>query len=214
MLDANDPETLVATIGCLLDGGVVCIPTDTVYGIAASLNSLPALERIYKIKGRDASKPLPVLIDSAARLDELALPDDRRRLLNLVETFWPGALTVVLRAQSGLPGPVLGARADATMTVGIRWPDDSLAVALAQGCGGAIAVTSANRSGFEPATTAFEAANALGTDVDLIIDGGNAPGGTPSTVIDVSEGDPVLLRRGAISFDVIVKTWSESASAR
>jgi L-threonylcarbamoyladenylate synthase len=116
-------------------------------------------------------------------------------IARLLDRFWPGPLTVVVRCQVDLPAGVLAADG----TVGFRVPDHPLALEVIAKAGGAVACTSANRSGDPPAKSAQEAAAALGNDVDLILDGGASPGGVPSTVIAIENGGLRILREGALS---------------
>lgn len=185
-------------------GGLAIVPTDTVYGVAASLDRSAAVDQIYPAKGRPESKPIPVLVDDS---------NSARRLIRetncvaerLMETFWPGALTIVFHARPGLPAACLGNGS----TVGIRMPDHDALRALMSMCGGGLAVTSANRSG-EPETSSIaEALDALGTAVDIVLDGGTLTGGRPSTVIDVSGKEPKILRHGALEVDEVFAATSE-----
>lgn len=207
-LTLEAPRALETAIASMRHGGVVAFPTDTVYGLGASIAHEPALARIYDIKGRPANKPLPILIAHAgevAKVSDDADPD----LLRLAAQFWPGPLTVVVSGRPDLPPEVLAADG----TIGVRVPDHSVALTIAQRNGGAIAVTSANRSGQPPACTAEEIRDQLGADVDVILDGGIAPCGLPSTVIR-REGDTIsILREGAIPTARILDAWQSVLSA-
>ncbi len=171
--------TDVARAAALLrTGAVVAFPTDTVYGLAAATPA--GVDRIYALKGRAAEKPLVLMVASP---DDLG---DRARLspiaLRYMRRFWPGPLTLVLRSGEG--------------TVGVRVPDHELALALLRAAG-PLWTTSANRSGGPESMTADQVMEAL-PEVDAVLDGGRAPGGTPSTVLDLSGSRPVVLREGAI----------------
>lgn len=190
----------VKQVACALNAGKLAIvPTDTVYGLAASLDVPCAIDAIYVAKGRPESKPIPILvdgIDAAARY--CTLIDDRAR--RLMETFWPGALTIVLPAGRGVPAPCLASGG----TVGVRMPDHALLLDLMASCGGALAVTSANKSG-EPETHAASTALAtLVNSVEIALDGGSLDGGPPSTVVDLSVDQPVILRHGAIDSETVL----------
>ena len=209
LLPANGPNAIEWAVERLLEGGVIVFPTDTVYGLAASLHRPDQLDRIYRIKGRDEGKPLPILVASSedALNWTLGLTEEQALLL---DQYWPGPLTLVVPA--GLNVPRQAQAADGT--VGLRSPNHPLALEIIARCGGAIACTSANRSGEPAATTAEEAAAALGADVDLILDGGATPGGISSTVVGF-EGDELrLFREGPISLDHIQATWNELRSGR
>lgn len=173
------------------DGLVVAIPTDTVYGLAVDPFRPGATEGLFALKRRPRGVDLAVLIGSLEQLDELVgvVPGHARRL---IERFWPGPLTIVLPRRPGLTID-LGAH-DAT--VGVRWPRHPVAEALSLAAG-PLGVTSANRHGEEPSATAEEAA-AVGDGVALALDGGPCRG-TPSTVVDCTGEDPVVLREGDLS---------------
>jgi L-threonylcarbamoyladenylate synthase len=204
LLSLEEPRALERVIETVQKGGVVAIPTDTVYGLAAHLAFADALERIYTIKGRDHAKPLPVLLSSPERHTLVAEPMDTRADA-LVREFWPGPLTVAVPARSDLPPQALAPDG----TVGLRVPDHSVALAIIErGGGGALAVTSANQSGQEPACTAPEVEAQLGETVDLILDGGIAPCGLPSTVVRAGDATISIIREGAIARSTIARVWS------
>lgn len=171
----------------LAAGGLVVLPTDTVYGVAADGRLPGAEERLARAKGRPEDKPIPLLAAGLAEVENYgaALTPAERRL---AEAFWPGPLTLVLRVP----------RAGAAAREGFRVPDCATALALLRAVGGVLRVTSANRSGEPPALTAAQAADALGASVELFLDGGPAPGGVPSSVVQIEEGGLNVLRAGAI----------------
>lgn len=203
LVDWEAPNAIQLTVDCLSGGGIIALPTDTVYGIAASLAHPEALDRIYVIKGRPDRMPLPVLVSSIDALARLVHVD--ASIVPLLDEFWPGPLTVVLPAATRLPERALGPG----NTVGVRLPNHPLAIEIIEQAGGAIACTSANRTGEEPGHTATDVARALGNDLDLIFDGGRSPGGVSSTVVAI-EGDTLrFLREGAISIADIIRIWDE-----
>lgn len=206
LLDQAAPRAIEWTAERIANGGVVAIPTDTVYGIAASLAHPAAIERIYEIKGRPESQPLPVLVSSIDALSHLVTIDDA--VVPLLDAFWPGPLTVVLPAATRLPEHVLGAG----NRVGVRLPNHYIAIEVIEKAGGAVACTSANRSGEPAATTALEVAESLGADLDLILDGGNAPGGVASTVVAIDDLSLRFIREGAISVSEVIRIWDEVVS--
>lgn len=203
-LSLEDRRALETAIQSMQQGGVIAFPTDTVYGLGASLRHGTALARIYDIKGRQPDKPLPVLISRPDLVAELSdEPDDD--LLRLASRFWPGPLTVILPAKPSLPAEVKAPDG----TVGVRVPDHSIALAIAQHNGGAIATTSANLSGEPPSCRAAQVRDSLGDRVDIILDGGIAPGGRPSTVIRRDGATITVIREGAISNRTIQAAWNE-----
>ena len=203
ILDRSDPQAIAWAAERLAAGGVIGLPTDTVYGIAASLGRPDALRRVYAIKRRPTDQPLPVLLASVEALNRVALDLDRKAAL-LLERYWPGPLTVVVPAREGMPDEVLGPG----NTIGTRVPNHPITIRILDQAGGAVAVTSANLSGAPPACTAPEVAAALGHALDLLVDGGPTPGGVPSTVVAISGSELVVLREGAIPRDEIVAAWA------
>lgn len=193
IVNANDPDAVAIATTVLRRGGLVVFPTDTVYGVGAAVDRPEAVGRIYHVKGRPLDRPIPVLISSLDQIERLATSVDER-VLRLAQAFWPGALTIVLPAQEWLPEEIVRD----TGAVGLRMPDHPVALAIIEASGGALATTSANRSGEREAQTADEAFAALGDRVELIIDGGRAPGGVPSTVVAVSGDTLEVLRVGAL----------------
>lgn len=204
ILGSAAPRAIEWAAEAIVDGGVIALPTDTVYGLAAALTHPAALERIFEIKGRDLSKTLPILISSPDKLSHLAEGIDARIAL-LLESFWPGPLTMVVSAVPGLADAVVAPDG----TIGVRMPNHSLALEVIGKAGGMIACTSANRSGQPPARTSAEVAATIGRMIDLTLDGGITPGGVPSTVLAIRDGRPVVLREGAISIEEIAAAWEE-----
>lgn len=192
ILPADDPLSIARALEILRAGGLVVFPTDTVYGLGSLAFDQAAIESIYAVKGRPLEKAIPILIADAADLDRLAraVTDLARRLAS---RFWPGPLTLVLPKRADLPAAV-----SATRTVGVRVPDHAAARALLRAAG-PMAVTSANLSGRSSPRSAEEAASQLGGRVPLVLDGGETPGGVPSTVVDVSGSIPVILRDGPLT---------------
>lgn len=191
---AADTDLIRQAADLLGAGKVIAIPTDTVYGLAASLEHPEAIEEIYAIKGRDAGKALPVLLDDPERIERWAI-DVPESALRLAQAFWPGALTIVVKASPAVPcGIHRGAG-----TVGLRVPDSAIARAVITAAGGGLAVTSANLSGRSEARSAAEVRQSLGDRIALVIDGGPSPDGVPSTVVDLTGAEIRILRQGAIS---------------
>jgi L-threonylcarbamoyladenylate synthase len=209
LLTLEEPRALEQAIAAMQHGGVVAFPTDTVYGIGASLVHPEALARIFGIKHRDRERTLPLLVSSPSELASVTDTVDPV-LLRLASAFWPGPLTIALPARSGLPAEVVAEDA----TVGVRVPDHSVALTLAQRCGGAIAVTSANLSGQAPARRAEEIDPALADELDLILDGGIAKGGMASTVIRLKGATIDVVRSGAIPTAEIEAAWLQMQQGR
>ena len=198
LLPTDEPSrtsSLSAAVSALRRGQLVVLPTDTVYGVAADAFSVPAVAALREAKGRGRDVPVPVLVGSWQALDGLAAaPDDRLR--RLVETFWPGPLTVVVRAVSTLAWDLGETRG----TVALRMPLHPVALDVLVETG-PLATSSANRHGSPPARDAARAQEALGTAVAVYLEAGPSADLTPSTVVDCSGGrsvPPRLLRAGAL----------------
>jgi tRNA threonylcarbamoyl adenosine modification protein (Sua5/YciO/YrdC/YwlC family) len=169
------------------------MPTDTVYGVAADAFNPAAVDALLAAKGRGRDMPVPVLVSGQEMLAALVsdLPDGAQAMLDVL---WPGALTVVVRHTPHLAWDLGETRG----TVAVRMPDDALALELITRTG-PLAVSSANRSGFPPATTMLDARLQLGASVAVYVDGGPRPSGTPSSIVDLTSQPPRLLREGALS---------------
>ena len=174
-------------------GGIVAVPTDTVYGIAAAMELPDAIERLFAAKGRPPEKAVAVLLADAEQAWTLGVPTPAAQAL--AARFWPGGLTLVLPVRPGVVLPhVLAAGAP---TVGVRVPDHEAPRALARLLG-PLPTTSANRSGEADARDAVEIAERLGDAIALVLDGGAIRGGPASTVVDCTLEWPSILREGAI----------------
>ncbi|MBP2351950.1 L-threonylcarbamoyladenylate synthase [Kribbella aluminosa] len=187
-------QEIEKAVEVLRAGGLVAIPTETVYGLAADAEDPEAVGRIFKTKGRPPSHPLIVHIGSAEQLDDWAhdVPDTARLL---AERFWPGPLTLVLRRGRRVPLETTGG----LETVAIRVPDHPVALELLTAFGGAVAAPSANRFGSVSPTTAEHVRAELGDDVDFILDGGPCGVGVESTIVDVTGATPTVLRPGGVT---------------
>ncbi len=177
----------------LKQGAVVVFPTDTVYGIGCNPWDAAAIGRLYAAKRRTPEKGLPILISDRAAVGHLLaepLPTIAERL---IEQFWPGPLSIVVRRSAALPAEI--APGD---TIALRLPDDEIARRLITLAGGALATSSANISGKAAATSAEMAHEMLGDDVAAIIDNGRLSSGTPSTIVDCSGDTPTILRAGVL----------------
>ncbi len=176
-------------------GGVIVLPTDTVYGIGADAFNPAAVNALLAAKGRGRQMPPPVLVGSVATLDGLAteVPEHARAL---AQKFWPGALTIILRAQPSLAWDL----GETHGTVALRMPDHPTALALLARTG-PLAVSSANKTGKPAAFTAREAFVQLGEEVQLYLDAGQVPGGVASTIVDATGPHLKVVRAGALSIE-------------
>jgi L-threonylcarbamoyladenylate synthase len=191
MLSADSPDALTSALDILRRSGLVAFPTDTVYGLGVLVGDLAGIQRLYRVKGRQSAKAIPVLLSS---LDDLPLvaAEINPAVQRLAEYFWPGPLTLVVPRRPDLP-----AQLSPYPTIGVRIPDHPVALALLR-LAGPMAVTSANRSGQPSPSTAQEVRHQLGGRIELILDAGRTPGGVSSTVVDCSGLEPVILRQGPI----------------
>ena len=198
MVENDDSLALAADI--LLDGGVVCIPTDTVYALATLAKDSIAISKVFRIKERDETLALPVLIGS---FDQITQFTDNVTYLEkaLASAFWPGALTIVVEKSDSVPGNLTGS----LNTVGCRVPNHKTPLKLAQVIKTGITGTSANKSGFPSAVNIKEVLEQFkDSEIDLIIDGGNSKSNIPSTVIQCINSKINILREGIISKEDIL----------
>lgn len=187
-------ELLARCKESLAEGGLVILPTETVYGLAARVDRREAVERIFEVKGRDAAKALPVMVKDAACAAELAASECRKSLFRL-SVFWPGPLTLVVKAA---PLEWLEWVAPGSRKVGLRVPDHPFLLRLLQETG-PLAVTSANLSGKEPPADSRDLDPLLVERVDLLLDQGRAGTGNPSTVAELVGDGLEIIRPGALS---------------
>jgi len=198
--EGADPASGVdAAVEALQRGELVVLPTDTVYGLAADAFSPGAVGALLEAKGRGRDMPVPVLVGAWSTLDGLA-DDVAPRTRDLVQAFWPGGLTLVVRAAPSLSWDLGETRG----TVAVRMPLHPVALAVLARTG-PLAVSSANRSGLPPAPDAAEAARQLGTAVAVYLDGGTTSGGAASTIVDLTGEQPRLLRAGAVSEKLLLE---------
>ncbi len=182
-------------------GGVIAFRTDTFYGLGADPFNVAAIGKIKDLKGREDGKPILIVISDREQIDRFISGQNRTFRL-LADKLWPGPLTLIGSAAANVPEAVTAG----TGTVGVRLPDDEQVCALVHACGGALTATSANPANQPPAKTAAEVRDYFGDMVDLIVDGGIARTDLPSTVVDVSQAEPRLVREGAIA-------WAEIQAA-
>jgi L-threonylcarbamoyladenylate synthase len=184
------PDRIDDVVRLLLAGEVVAIPTDTVYGLAARIDDPEAITRLATLKGRDPKQPIAVLFDS---LEAVAPLIDPPGVFHRLATFWPGALTLIVPERPNAFVPLLVPRG----AIGLRQPDDPITREVLRCCGGLLAVTSANLHGEPAASSAAEVAAAFGDDLP-VLDGGPR-GDAASTVIDLTEDPPRVLREGPLT---------------
>lgn len=189
-----DPATLADAAAVLARGGLVAFPTESFYGLGAHALRADAVARVFEVKGRAESKPLLVLVGSAAEAEALAkeIVDGARELM---ARHWPGPLTLVFRAAAGVPEALTAG----TGTIGLRVPGHPVALALVRASGVPVTAPSANPSGEVPPTTAEAVRRHFEGRVDLILDGGSTAGGTGSTVADCTVWPPRILRQGPVA---------------
>ena len=210
--DCADPaeraEGLDAAVDSIRRGELVVLPTDTVYGIGADAFQPDAIDSLLATKGRGRDMPVPVLVGSWTGLDGLTLlvqPTVRE----LVEAFWPGGLTLVVEHAPSLAWDL----GDTRGTVAVRMPLHPVALELLARTG-PLAVSSANRTGQPPPVTAEEARDQLGYPVAVYLDGGPSGEPVPSTIVDVTEDVPRVLRLGAVSLAELREVVPDAGRAR
>jgi len=177
----------------ILRGKVVAFPTDTFYGLGADPFNLAAVSEIFRIKGRTADRPIPLLVDSIDQAMDLA-QNPPKLFFTLATKFWPGALTLVVPASRQIPLKVTAN----TGKVGVRWPLAPFVVALIAAAGRPLTGTSANLSDMESCSTADEVDCQIGDRLPLILDGGLTRGGLASTVVELTGETGRIIRPGAI----------------
>jgi L-threonylcarbamoyladenylate synthase len=195
---APDPALIARAAEVIRAGGVAAIPTDTLYGLAASALSGAAVARVFDVKGRAADRALPLVAGDLAQVRRYfgALPPIGAQL---AARFWPGPLTLLLPAPDGLPQDVTGGRE----TVGVRVPAHAVTTALCLACDVPLTATSANLTGEPPTDDADSVARTLGDRIDVLVDAGRTPGGAASTIVDVAGPEPRLVRAGAIAWEEV-----------
>jgi L-threonylcarbamoyladenylate synthase len=204
----DDAAGRAAAIQILRDGGVVALPTDTVYGICVALDTADGVERLFRVKRRPADKGIVLLLDGLDQAAEIGVMTPPA--VALAGACWPGGLTVVvpLRPDVSLPAALTSGAA----TIGLRVPDHQAPRTLARAVG-PLPTTSANVSGLPEAPDAEAILSQLGDSIDLVLDGGLAHGGPASTVVDCTGELPTLVRLGAVPLGRIVEILDSSGLA-
>jgi len=202
MLNARMPnaDVIERAIAVLRDGGVVAYPTDTLYGLAVDPRSVDAVRRLFAAKQRPAGDPVPLIAADQEQAEAAAVFD--QHATRVAAAFWPGPLSIILPATTA-PCPLVRA---ADGSVAVRVPAHPLSRALAAGLGFCITATSANLSGQPPTASAKQVAATLGGRIDFLLDGGDSPGGAPSTLVDLRGSTPRLVRAGAVAWDRVLRS--------
>lgn len=186
------PEAIDAAVRVLKNGGVIAMPTDTLYALSAASRNADAVRRVYAVKVREQGKPLPLFVSGLEMAETIGQFNAAARAL--AARFWPGALTIVVPCRAGFTSEALAGG----QTVALRQPDNSVALAVIKGVGEPVTATSANRSGDADPVDAGEVQRQLADALDLIIDTGPCPVGVSSTIVDCSGAELRILRQGAI----------------
>ena len=193
MIIPDTKASIDAAVDMLRSGGLIALPTDTLYALAASASDATAVRRAFAIKGRDGQKPLPLLVSDGAMAERAGILDNRAR--RLIERFWPGALTIVVDKQPQFQSEALAAGS----TVALRAPDHALTLEVIRRLDGPVTGTSANLSGGPDPDSVAEVHHQIGNRLDLVIDAGVCPAGISSTIVDCSGAGWRILRTGVIS---------------
>jgi L-threonylcarbamoyladenylate synthase len=186
-------EQLDKAVGVLRDGGVIAMPTDTLYALTAAAEDPEAVRRVFAIKGREPGRPLPLFVSGIKMAEHIAVFDDAA--WRLAVRFWPGQLTIVVPKRKDWDSEALSG----SSTVGLRVPDHDVARAVVEALGGPVTGTSANLSGGPDPVSADEVRRQLDGRIDFILDAGPCEHGVASTVVDCSGPEPAVLRHGAVS---------------
>ena len=183
-------------------GKLIIYPTDTVYGVGGIIESEETIENIYKAKERNFKSPLIVLVSDVEKIEKIAYINEKNRekIEKLIKRFWPGGLTIILKRKDNVPDIMVSGGA----TVGVRMPEHEIALNIISRAGGMLPTTSANISGEATPKSYLELSEEFKCRVDIIVDGGECPIGSASTIIDMSD-EPKILRLGAISVEEIEK---------
>ncbi|HET6446932.1 MAG TPA: L-threonylcarbamoyladenylate synthase [candidate division Zixibacteria bacterium] len=193
ILDAGRPEAIEQAAELIRLGSLVAFPTDTLYGVGADISNPDAIDQLYRAKNRPKDKGIPVLIADGVDVDNIAtsIPSEARAL---IEKFWPGPLTLILQKREDLASGL-----SPNQGIAVRVPGNLIARRLIRAAGGAIAASSANQSGSDPALTADQALIALRGSIAAVLDGGPVEFGVASTILDFTTHPPRIVRQGPIS---------------
>jgi L-threonylcarbamoyladenylate synthase len=186
-------DDVEAAVGILQNGGVIAMPTDTLYALTAVASDAAAVGRVYAIKGREGGKALPLFVADLEMAEAAGVFNSSAR--RLARRFWPGQLTIVVGRRKDFQSDALAG----LDTVALRQPESKIARSIIEGVGAPVTGTSANRSGGRDPVSPAEVRRQLGDEVDLLVDGGDCPVGVASAIVDCTSEPPRILREGAIS---------------
>ena len=197
-VNPKNPEVdaIKTAVDIIKGGGVIVYPTDTVYGLGADALNPEAILKIFKIKGRPLDQPLPVAVSGLEMAAKLAFVNYKAS--KLMEVFWPGALTIVLKKKSIIPSIVVGGGEN----VGLRMPDHAVSLMIIRTSGAPLVATSANKHGQPSTLEAEETMRQIGNEVDLVLDGGKTKGQS-STIIDLTRIPPLIVRSGPVTMELL-----------
>ena len=202
-------EAIHQAISILREGGIIAYPTETFYALGVKYDLPHSLKRLYELKKRPREKAMPLIIGGRGALSGIVSPEwlehAPRSALSIMERFWPGPLTLLIPAKEGL----LEYLTAGTGMIAVRMPGESFALRLAQHAGFPITATSANLSGRPSSDSAEKVIHYLDKGVDLVVNGGQTPGGLPSTIVDVSGGRVTIVREGVITREEIERFASQ-----
>lgn len=186
----------------IADGALIIYPTDTVYGLGASIEVKKSLDKIYEVKKRTKKSPLIALLSDKKYVEKIAIINEvnRQKIEKLIEIFWPGGLTIILDKKKKIPSNMVSNGS----SVGIRVPNHKLAIKIIESCGGILATTSANISGELSPRSYDELSEKIKSSVEIVVDDNETPKGVESTIIDM-RSTPKILREGHITRIVIEK---------
>jgi len=203
-----DPEAIRYAAEFIRRGELVAIPTDTFYGIAADPFNLAAVDQIYRVKGRPETRALPILVNTTTQAISLSR-DVPYTFHKLAAKFWPGPLTLLVEASTGVPLKVTAH----TGNVALRWPNSPIVNALIELTGGPITGTSGNISGQPACSTAIALLEQMGDRLPLIIDAGETPGNLASTIVKLDGDDWEIMREGVISEEQLRNCMEEETES-
>jgi L-threonylcarbamoyladenylate synthase len=190
-------DQVAKAVAVLKTGGVIAMPTDTLYALTASADDAAAVRRVFAIKGREQGRPLPLFVSGVEMAERIAVLNTPAR--RLAGRFWPGGLTIVVSKRKDYDSEALAG----SQTAGLRVPDNAVALAVIEALDAPVTGTSANPSGGRNPVSADEVRRQLGDRIDLILDAGPCRHGVASTIVDCTGAEPVILRQGTIAADQI-----------
>lgn len=201
-VNSESPETEIINraIKVIQAGGLIVFPTDTIYGLGANALNPQSVLKVYKAKKRQLDRALPLIVSGLEMAEILAFVTKKAK--KLIQVFWPGALTIILKKKPIVPSIVAGGK----LSIGIRAPNHSVPLMICKRLGLPLTGTSANKHGGQNPVVVKEVLNQLKEGIDLVLDGGRAKTGIGSTVINLTRNPPLILREGSIIKETIEKT--------